>query len=269
MKLLCAAPILFVLFVLSAAGGTAQGEISQSLQQRLTMEGQARVTDVIDGDTVLLDNGRQVRLVGIQAPKLPLGRPGFEKWPLADASKAALEELVLGQTVTMGYGGLQTDRYDRLLAHLFLPDGSWVQGRLLRDGMARVYSFPDNRALVAEMLTREKRARAEQSGIWSVPYYAILDTQASAQHIDRFALIEGRVLETARVRGRTFLNFGADWRTDFTISIAAKDWKRFEADGISHEDYQGRLVRVRGWLRSRNGPMINVTHPEQIEVLAP
>lgn len=70
-------------------------------QQRATLEdgGAARVVSVVDGDTVILDDGRQVRLVGILAPKLPLGRPGFVKWPLADAAKARLEELVLGRRV--------------------------------------------------------------------------------------------------------------------------------------------------------------------------
>lgn len=258
------APLLFLTLIVPGAAGERDMYL-----ERLDFDGQALVTEVVDGDTVVLDNGRQVRLVGIQAPKLPLGRPGFEKWPLADAAKAALEDMVLGQTVSLGYGGLRTDRYNRLLAHLFLPDGEWVQGRLLEDGMARVYSFPDNRALVADMLLREIRARGEQRGIWSVPYYTVLDTAAAAHHIDRFALVEGRVLETARVRGQTYLNFGDDWRTDFTISIAARDWKQFEAGSISHEDYRGRLVRVRGWLRERNGPMINATHPEQIEVLNP
>lgn len=256
---------LFLLILVAPGAADTVGEV----RTRLDFDGKARVTEVIDGDTVVLDNGRQVRLVGIQAPKLPLGRPGFEKWPLADAAKSALEDMVLGETVTLGYGGLRTDRYNRLLAHLFLPDGAWVQGRLLEDGMARVYSFPDNRALVPNMLSREIRARGEQTGIWSVPYYAVLDTTAAAHHIARFALVEGRVLETARVRGQTFLNFGDDWRTDFTISIAARDWKRFEAEGISPEDYRGRKVRVRGWLRSRKGRMINATHPEQIEVPNP
>ena len=44
---------------------------------------EARVVEVIDGDTVVLEDGRQVRLVGIQAPKLALGRPGFRAWPSA------------------------------------------------------------------------------------------------------------------------------------------------------------------------------------------
>ena len=55
----------------------------------LVKSGQGRVVDVVDGDTLFLDNGVQVRLVGIQAPKLPLGRRNFKTWPLAkDAKKA-------------------------------------------------------------------------------------------------------------------------------------------------------------------------------------
>lgn len=73
--------------------------------------------------------------------------------------------------------------------------------------------------------------------------------------------------DVAVVRGRTFLNYGEDWRSDFTVSIPARDWTRFADAGIVPADYQGRRIRVRGWLKSRNGPMIDITHPEQIEVL--
>ena len=207
--------------------------------------------------------------MGIQAPKLPLGRPGFEKWPLADEAKEALESLILGKTVTLAYGGLRVDRYNRQLAHLFTEDGGWVQAELLKSGLARVYSFPDNRALVAEMLRFEQSSRSNQTGIWTHPYYVVFDPEASAQHLERFALIEGRVLDTAQVRRRVFLNFGTDWRTDFTISIAPGFWKNFRDAGIHSDDYKGRHVRVRGWLKSHNGPMVDVTHPEQIEVLTP
>jgi hypothetical protein len=69
------------------------------------------------------------------------------------------------------------------------------------------------------------------------------------------------------VRKRTYLNFGADWRSDFTITIAPKDRRLFEADGIDPLIYQGKRVRVRGWLKSYNGPLIDATHPEQIEVI--
>jgi len=229
----------------------------------------AKVREVVDGDTVILDDGRQVRLVGIQAPKLPLGRANFEKWPLADEAKAALADLVLGRRVTLGYGGQRQDRYGRELAHLFTDDGLWVQGSLLELGFARVYSFADNRSLVPRMLEMEVAARGTALGIWRHPYYAVLDTVAAPDHTGRFSLVEGRVLKTAIVRGRAYLNFEEDYRTDFTISISSRDLKSFTASGIVPQDYAGRRVRVRGWLRWSNGPMIDVSHPEQIEVLKP
>lgn len=235
----------------------------------LSLGDSAVVREVVDGDTVILDGGRQVRLVGIQAPKLPLGRVNFEKWPLADEAKQALAELVLGRRITLGYGGQRQDRYGRELAHLFTDDGLWVQGSLLELGFARVYSFADNRSLVGRMLEAEGAARNASQGIWRHPYYAILDTAAAPDHTGRFSLVEGRVLETAIVRGRAYLNFDEDYRTDFTISISSRNLKSFASSGIIPQDYAGRRVRVRGWLRWSNGPMIEVTHPEQIEVLKP
>ncbi|OUX98035.1 MAG: hypothetical protein CBB86_03520 [Candidatus Endolissoclinum sp. TMED26] len=59
----------------------------------------------VDGDTIVLSLGRQVRLVGIQAPKLPLGRPGFKAWPLADMARETLRKLTYGQSLTLYYGG--------------------------------------------------------------------------------------------------------------------------------------------------------------------
>ena len=49
----------------------------------LTQDGSGRVASIVDGDTLILDDGREIRLVGIQAPKLPLGRRNFKTWPLA------------------------------------------------------------------------------------------------------------------------------------------------------------------------------------------
>jgi endonuclease YncB( thermonuclease family) len=242
-----------------AAGGLEKGE-------------SALVREVVDGDTVVLDRAidgaTEVRLVGIQAPKLPLGRPGFPVWPLAEEAKQALEALVLGRRVTLSYGGRRLDRHGRLLAHLHDGDGAWIQGELIRLGMARVYSFPDNRAVVADMLALEGRARAAGVGIWGDPFYAVHGSEAAGRFIGTFQLIEGRVFDAARVKGRVYLNFGADWRADFTISIAPKALRLFRKAGVDPLALKGRRVRVRGWLRDFNGPLIEATHPEQIEVAA-
>lgn len=248
-----------MLFVMAAATGLGA--------EALAPGSNAVAVEIVDGDTLVLADGRSVRLVGLQAPKLPLGRRGFKAWPLADDAKRRLADLALGKRLTLSYGGRRTDRYGRLLAQLHDPAGRWVQGAMLEAGMARVYTFPDNRALAAEMLALERSARIARRGIWSDPFYRVRDLGEAMRDVGSFQLIEGRVRKVAVVRGRTYLNFGADWRRDFTISIDKRDGRAFTATGLDPRRLEGRLVRVRGWLKSRNGPMIQATHPEQIEVL--
>jgi endonuclease YncB( thermonuclease family) len=228
-----------------------------------------RVTSIVDGDTVGLADGREVRLVGLQAPKLALGRTNFDDWPLASEAKSRLAGMVLDRTVRLAFGGTSQDRYGRVLAHIFSEDGSWIQARMIAAGMARVYSFPDNRSCVETLLAYEGDARFDQRGIWADDYYApqmASDTEMLLRHQNSFQLVEGRVRDVANVRGRIFLNFGQDWRSDFTVTIAPRDARRFEGDFAK---YANAMIRVRGWLKSYNGPEIVVTHPEQIEFLEP
>lgn len=254
-----------VVLILVAVGADASGRSPPQQWPEPVAEG--AVQEIVDGDTVVLKSGVEVRLVGIQAPKLPLGRAGFKAWPLAPDAKDALSRLVLGKRVSLHYGGRRIDRHGRLLAHLSAPDGVWVQGALLRDGMARVYTFPDNRTRVAEMLAEERDARAARRGIWRLRYYRILDPVEAAHAIGTFQLVEGSVVKAAIVRGRAYLNFGENWRKDFTVTMSAKSVRRHWRDEGTIRGYEGRRVRVRGWLRSYNGPLIEATHPEQIEVL--
>lgn len=228
----------------------------------------AKVVEVVDGDTVVLDDGSQVRLVGIQAPKLPLGRDGFVEQPLAPDAKRELEALALGRSVTLAFGGARQDRYGRWLAHLYRDDGLWLQGEMLRMGLARVYSFPDNRALVADMLALETDARDAGRGIWALPYYRLRDAGwPGGVPLDSFELVEGTVAETADVDGRVFLNFGDDYKTDVTATVSRRDARLFKTEGIDLLALAGHRIRVRGWVTWRNGPSIEVSHPEQIEVL--
>ncbi len=250
----------------AAIGGPGAAELPPGL-----VAGTPGMTATIsDGDTLSLADGRRVRLVGIQAPKLPLGRPGFLPWPLADESRTALVELSQGQRLTPHFGGAREDRHGRTLAHLTRADGQWLQGALLTRGLARVYSFPDNTAGVAQMYALERAARTARRGIWSLEYYRVRDHTEAGRYIGSFQLVEGRVTSAAVVRGRGYINFGTDWRRDFTITISKHARPRFRtAFGARLQRLPGKKLRVRGWLRRYNGPMIEATHPEQIEVLDP
>ncbi len=242
-------------------------------RSKLTPGATATVTEVVDGDTVIVSpapgGAPQIRLVGIQAPKLPLGRKGFKAWPLSTASKQLLEKLVLRRGVTLHFGESRMDRHGRHLAHLFRDDGLWVQGAMLERGMARVYTFPDNRMLAAEMYALESAARAANKGIWSLRYYQprAADPETLLRQLGSFQLVEGRVQAAAKVKGRVYLNFGDNWRDDFTATLAPKSARLYAKSGLEATALEGQRVRVRGWLRKRNGPMIEVSHPEQIETL--
>jgi len=232
------------------------------------------VVEVTDGDTIVLDSGLVVRMIGTQAPKLPLGRDGFETWPMAEEAKVALEAIALNKTVRLGYGGEEVDRYERALAHVFvLGDGEeiWAQAAMVEQGMARVYSFPDNRKCLDQLLTAEGRARAMGLGIWRDPYYSVRAADRPDVLVDRdghYELVEGRVLLADKVGGRVYLNFGRFFKEDFTAVIEAAALRLFNAHGFDPLVLEGALVRIRGWVDTRDGPRIEVTHPEQIEVLA-
>ncbi|MDB5621929.1 MAG: thermonuclease family protein [Devosia sp.] len=242
--------------------------------EALRMTPGGTVLEVTDGDTLVLDSGVVVRLIGTQAPKLPLGREGFPTWPLAPEAKSALEAIALNKSVRLGFGGEDVDRYDRALAHVFVttPQGEqWAQQAMVAQGLARVYSFPDNRACLDLLLAAEGRARAGGLGIWSDPYYSVRAADRPEQLLARaghYELVEGRVLLADRSGGRVYLNFGRFWKQDFTAVIEAAALRLFAQDGFDPLVLEGALVRVRGWVDDRDGPRIEVTHPEQIEVLA-
>lgn len=232
------------------------------------------VVQVTDGDTLVLDSGVAVRLIGMQAPKLPLGREDFPTWPLAPEAKLALEALVLHKTVQLGYGGAEIDRYERALAQVFVEGAEglvWAQQAMVAAGLARVYSFPDNRKCLDLLFAAEGRARLSGLGIWRDPYYSVRAANAPGDLLSRaghYELVEGRVLLADQSGGRVYLNFGRFWKEDFTAVIEAPALRLFKAAGMDPLVLEGALVRIRGWVDDRDGPRIEITHPEQIEVLA-
>ena len=102
------------------------------------------VVKVIDGETLALDDGSEVRLIGALSPRGPDSGSDALTWPPERDAMAALEALVLGKSVELGFAGRKTDRYGRQLAHVHLRDGDsriWLQEHLLRGGHARAYAL--------------------------------------------------------------------------------------------------------------------------------
>lgn len=253
--------------ILSAALGglclavAAFGPIPASLQPGET----GRVAQVIDGDSLRLTSGLVVRLAEIDAPR---EQPGD---PYGAQATAALRTLATGKTVQLRYGGLRRDKRGRALAQVFIPGAQpvWLQREMLARGLARVHTWPDNRAEAQTLLNAEAAARSARRGLWASPAYAVrtADPNHLLRHHRSFQLVEGKVAEVAERRGRIYLNFGENYRTDFTITVDPAAARLWSGGPAGLQQLQGKTIRVRGWLSEFNGPAIRANHPEQIEIL--
>ncbi len=125
----------------------------------------------------------------------------------------------------------------------------------------------DNRRGVAEMLAREDRARQARRGIWRDRFYAVRAADDAGRYAGSFQIVEGTAVDTAMVEGQLFINFGGDWRTAFSLRLPPDALRLFRAEGVDAAALKGARLRVRGWVRGSERPIIDVTHPEQIERL--
>ena len=221
------------------------------------------VAEIINAQQFRLQDGRTVRLAGIGVVTSRSALP--RNWG-EQAQKRLAELLKAG--VRLKAGAHPQDRYQRWLAHAYTADdGLWVQGDLVSRGLAWVNSYAKQRQLVAELLNLEAEARIARRGVWTQPHRLMVRAQASWSALESFRIVEGVVVSVAEIRNRIYVNFGEDWRDDFTIRIDRRHWRAFRAQDLDPLGLAGRRVRVRGWIHLENGPMIRLTHPEPLEVL--
>ena len=221
------------------------------------------VARIFNAQQFRLQDGRVVRLAGISTVTPRSTLP--QNW--AEQAQSRLAKL-LKAGVRLKAGPHAQDRYQRWLAHAYSADtGLWVQGDLVSRGLAWVNSYPGQRQRIAELLKLETDARIAHRGIWAEPEHLMIRAGAGWAALDSFRIVEGVVVSVAEIRNRIYMNFGADWREDFTIRIDRRYWRLFRAQGLDPRKLAGHKVRVRGWVHLENGPMIRLTHPEPLEVL--
>ena len=117
-----------------------------------------KVERVIDGDTIILDDGRTVRYIGIDTPER--GDPYY------DEATEANHRLVDGKEAKLELGEEEKDHYGRTLAYVYVDD-TFVNVKLVRDGYARAYPYPPNVKYRKLFASAEKEARQKGVGIWS------------------------------------------------------------------------------------------------------
>ena len=248
-----AAGLLAVLWSSGAAGATAAS----------SPVGPLAVAEVVAGNQLRLADGRAVRLAGI---RIPTG--DAEDAPaLAGQAHAELRALLSGRQVRLALAEAPYDRYRRLVAQVERGDGLWLQGALLERGLAQVQTRPGEAARAERMLAIEHAARAARRGLWADAAFAAREASAALGDAGRFRIVRGRVLRVAPTERFVYLNFGADWRRDFTVRIAKNVARRLAGSGVEVASLAGQRIEIRGFVLEAGGPLIELSHLEQMQVL--
>jgi len=227
--------------------------------------GTAKVAGVQDNGVLVLDDHRTVKLEGLL---WPAGERDGARDSLLAGSTATFRSLVAGHRLVLRVREPRLDRYDRLRVQAVLEDGEWLQREILRRGLARVSVAPDRPDCVRDLYAAEAEARVVGVGLWANSAYRVRTPESLRwQDLGTFRIVEGQVLNAKVSGGRGYLNFGRNWRTDFTVTIAPEDMKRFKNANIDPYSYAGKTVRVRGWIDRLHGFEIEAASPAQIEML--
>jgi hypothetical protein len=165
--------------------------------------------------------------------------------------------------------GSGPDRYGQAHAYAFLPDGRGLAEVLLGQGAVRARWLPGENDCFPAFLAAEGRARAVKSGLWADPEYAIreADDPSLKARNGLYDLVEGRVVSVGHGSRMIFLDFGHDYRRDFTVMVAPPVAEAIVASGRDPDEFGGKRVLVRGIIEESNGPAIRLNDPAEIEVL--
>lgn len=208
---------------------------SHALACELPAQGEGRVAAIIDGRTLRFDDGREVRLAGLELPA-----------SLVDRKRAAtaLAALLDGETATLRGATDAPDRHGRQTALIYRTGiETPVQTALLEQGAAILSPIVDATCL-PQLSAAESAARQARRGLWSDPV-ALKNTERPGDilaAIGQFGVVEGKVLSVRQAGSVTYVNFGRRWTQDFALTISKQTTAAFEDAKIPLKSLENRRI---------------------------
>ncbi len=258
-------PLLCAVLLLTTAGPASAGDTGSVVDPCGPVKGPAvAVAGVLDGDTLSLADGRTVHIAGIEAVKADSAAAPAAV--LAREARREIARLVDGSAVTVSPAPAAPDRYGRLHADVRLADGRSAGVILVTAGLARVRLFPDEKPCLVNLFAAEAGARAAHRGLWALPDFAVreADDPSLPAETGLYELVEGRVASVGHGKYMVFLDFGRDYRRDFTVMVSNA---MARALPLPADALKGRRIRVRGVIEASGGPAIRLGAPDEIELL--
>jgi len=268
--------LLFLLFSLAATAAPAseiyrsidaQGRVTYSdtpsaNAQPVKITGQPsrqlyQVARVYDGDTIILEDKKQVRLLGVNTPEIESRHRSEE--PGGIAAKKWLQNQLRESQVYLEFDEVRRDKYKRLLAHVFLPNGKHVNLALLENGLAAISIIPPNGRYSDKLIQAQQYAEKQKLGIWSMPEYQSHPISEIANHTKGWQRFTGTPVAIRKSRKFTRLLFN----DKIDIRVANSNLKLFPELAT----YVGKSLEVRGWVsRNKDHYTMLIQHPSALIV---
>ncbi|MFC6633735.1 thermonuclease family protein [Microbulbifer taiwanensis] len=195
---------------------------------------------VQDGDTLLLRDGRRLRLIGVNTPEL--ARDGRPAEPLAREARAFTRHFLAGGDLKISYDRDRRDRYGRLLAHVYNHRGESLEAALLSDGLAFHIAVAPNLTLAECLSKHEASARRRGRGVWAPGVWPAKRAADVRPGDGGFVLLRGRVREAERNR---YLWLELDGPVALRLPLTG------DSGQLNRRDWQGAQIEVKGWLVDR------------------
>jgi len=145
--------IVVIIFIYVIDDGFVESDDNSIEQQTVNI-----VTHIVDGDTFDISSGERIRMIGIDTPERG-------KYFYKEAS-VRLGELIEGREVILKKDVSETDRYGRLLRHVYIDD-VWINKQMIEEGFARFVTFPPDVAHVQVFEQAQQKARDAKKGMWA------------------------------------------------------------------------------------------------------
>ncbi len=218
---------------------------------------------VVDGDTLHLDDGRKLRLIGIDTPEI--FHDGRSPEPYALTARKVLIRLLGEGPVTLIPGKQRHDHYGRLLVYLFAA-GHNIEAELLRQGLATALYMPPDYRFATCFGAAEREARHRQLGLWSLPRYQAVAATRLPPDSHGYHVVSGRISRIGHSRSSLWLDLGSA----FSLRLAKTDLVYFH--DLDPATLRGSSIIARGWIYSRQYRgqrqlRMRLRHPGQLEFM--
>lgn len=260
--------IYLIIFVLSLSGNTSlkNPEFFNTSQAQEIRPDFVEISNIKER-LIGFEGGMRLMMDGLYFPDLQ------NRGSISAARRRFFDEMRQDQSLTLDSQpfdeiGAGTNRYGDRHGKLLTGEGLWVQKFLVAEGLALwsgSATYPPD--LAQEMQAAEREAELQQKGLWR--FFRVHEGSNSDMPAPkgRFIVAEGRVQEVYVTPKNTYLNFGEDWREDFTAAIPSRSRSKFESRDWKLTALENKMVRIRGWIRFYNGPFMELSFPQQLEIM--